>query len=232
MVRRSAADYIEKMSEEEKIKDALLLGMLPHVAFDGWGRKAMDAGARDAGYAPARVDLAFPDGARDMARHFCDWGDRRMLAALEKADMPGMRIRERIATAVRTRLEVVAPHREAVRVLLTYLALPANLPLATGALTRSVDAMWRAAGDQSTDVNFYTKRALLAGVYSTTVLVWLGDESADFSATWGFLDRRIADVMSLQALRGRSEKILCGLPDPLRLLRGFRAGTRTSAPTG
>ena len=64
-----------------------------------------------------------------------------MLAALEKADMPGMRIRERIATAVRTRLEVVAPHREAVRVLLTYLALPANLPLATGALTRNVDAM-------------------------------------------------------------------------------------------
>ena len=232
MAPGTAAAYIGDMSDEEKTKDALLLGMLPHVAFDGWGRKAMAAGARDAGYAATRLDLAFPGGARDMARHFCDWGDRGMLAALEKVDMPGLRIRERIATAVRTRLEVVTPHREAVRVLLTYLALPGNASLATGCLYRSVDAMWRAAGDEATDFNFYTKRALLAGVYSATVLYWLGDESDGFAESWGFLDRRIANVMSLQSLRGRTEKALCGLPDPFRLLRGLRAGPRTSAPSG
>ncbi|MHA1114091.1 MAG: COQ9 family protein [Alphaproteobacteria bacterium] len=220
------------MSDEEKVKDALLLGTLPHIAFDGWGRKAMEAGARDAGYARTRLDLVFPGGARDVAGHFCGWGDRRMLDALDRVEMPGLKIRERIATAVRTRIEVVTPHREAVRVLLSFMALPSNVPLATACLYRSVDAMWRAVGDRSTDFNFYTKRALLSGVYSATVLYWLADDSEDFAASWGFLDRRIANVMTLQSLRGRGEKFVCGLPNPFRLFRGARAEPRTSAQDG
>ena len=73
------------------------------------------------------------------------------------------------------------------------------------ALHRTVDKMWRAAGDKSVDFNFYTKRALLAGVYSSTTLFWLNDHSTGFSETWHFLDRRINDVMRLQKVRSKYE---------------------------
>ena len=63
--------------------------------------------------------------------------------------------------------------------------------------------MWYAAGDTSTDFNFYTKRATLAGVYSSTLLYWLNDRSPGSEATWGFLDRRIDDVMRIEKLKSR-----------------------------
>src|SRR3546814_10685041 len=71
------------------------------------------------------------------------------------------------------------------------LALPQNAATGLACLYRTVDAIWYAAGDRATDYNFYTKRALLAGVYSSTLLFWLNDKSENFAATWAFLDRRI-----------------------------------------
>ena len=54
--------------------------------------------------------------------------------------------------------------------------------------------MWRAAGQQDTDFSFYTKRATLAAVYSSTLLAWLADTSGDSATIEGFLDRRLGDV--------------------------------------
>ena len=60
-----------------------------------------------------------------------------------------------------------------------------------------VDEIWHAAGDQATDTSWYTKRALLAGVYSSTELYMLTDYSPEYADTWESLDRRLADVMRL-----------------------------------
>jgi ubiquinone biosynthesis protein COQ9 len=74
-----------------------------------------------------------------------------------------------------------------------------------------VSAIWYAAGDTATDFNYYTKRALLAGVYSATVLYWLDDKSEDFAKTWTFLDRRIADVMRVPQVLGALRERLGGI---------------------
>jgi ubiquinone biosynthesis protein COQ9 len=185
------------------LRDAILLAALPHVPFDGWTRRAMRRGAEDAGYDAAAADRAFPYGAADMVTHYSDLADRRMADELTRRDIGKMKIRERVATIIRVRLEQAAPHKDAVRRGLSVLALPPNAPAAMRALYRTVDAVWRAAGDTSTDWNFYTKRGLLAGVYSTTVLCWLDDVSDGSVETWEFLDRRIADVMRVPQLTGR-----------------------------
>ena len=65
------------------------------------------------------------------------------------------------------------------------------------------DAIWNALGDTSEDVNWYTKRATLSGVYSSTVLYWLGDDSEDNEDTWAFLDRRIENVMQIEKLKAQ-----------------------------
>ncbi|MCH9019003.1 MAG: COQ9 family protein, partial [Proteobacteria bacterium] len=145
--------------------------------------------------------------------------DRRMLAGLAKRDLESMRVRDRITAAVRVRLELNAKHREAIRMALTRAALPGRAPGAMRALWRTVDAMWRAAGDTATDYNFYTKRGLLVGVYASTLLYWLDDKSEGFDDTWAFLDRRIADVMRVPKAIGALKKCL---PDPGRVLRVLR----------
>jgi ubiquinone biosynthesis protein COQ9 len=87
----------------------------------------------------------------------------------------------------------------------------------------TVDAMWRSIGDTSIDFNFYTKRALLAGVYGSTFLFWLNDRSSDCSATWAFLDRRIENVMQVPKLRGKIMERLSRLPTPRRLAERMSA---------
>ena len=89
---------------------------------------------------------------------------------------------------------------------LALLALPLNAPLGLKLLYRTVDAIWYAAGDTSADFNFYTKRATLAGVFSSTLLYWLNDRSEGNEATWAFLDRRIDDVMRFEKFKGQFVK--------------------------
>ena len=55
-------------------------------------------------------------------------------------------------------------------------------------------------------MNWYTKRATLAGVYSSTVLYWLGDDSEGHEATWAFLDRRIENVMQIEKMKATVRK--------------------------
>ena len=201
-------------------REALLKAALPHVPFDGWTRTALQAGARDTGIEPALADNAFPGGMAELLEFYHGQADIEMVRALEAySDLAALKTREKVALAIRLRLEANAGYREAIRQALSFLALPTNAPLGAKCLYRTVDAIWYAAGDKATDFSFYTKRALLAGVYSATVLYWLNDKSEGSAETWTFLDRRIADVMKIYALRSRFDRFAEQLPDPFRLFR-------------
>ena len=205
----------------DKLRPKLLDAILAHVPFDGWSDRSLRLGAEDIGVDIATLSRAFPRGVAGVLAFWAAESDRAMLAALEEEDLDDMRVRERIATAVRARIEVNARHREALRLALGRAALPRYAPDALAALWRSVDAMWRAAGDSATDFNYYTKRGLLAGVYSSTLLYWLNDKSDGQVDSWAFLDRRIADVMRVPKAISRLKACL---PDPDRIIR--RAAAR------
>lgn len=207
----------------QTLRDDLIDAVLPHVPFDGWTHAALRRAAEEAGRSMDEAHRAFPHGPAGMVEHFSLMSDRRMLEALEKIDLASMRVPDRIAAAVHARLEQAAPHREAVRRAVAFLSLPHNAALGARCLYRTVDAIWRAAGDTATDWNFYSKRGLLAGVFGATVLYWLGDKSDGFSDTWAFLDRRLADVAQLQRTTGRIRERLSGLPRPFD---PYRAGRR------
>jgi ubiquinone biosynthesis protein COQ9 len=203
-------------------KDQLLEAILPHVDFDGWTDAALEAGVGALGVNISKVDRLFPGGVREIVGHFGDWADREMLATLGSMDLGAMKLRERVSLAVRVRLSALSPHRETVRRTFSYLSLPSNLSIGVRSMYKTVDSIWYAVGDKSADFSFYTKRALLAGVISATILFWINDESEDSADSWAFLDRRIADVMKIPALRSRLEKIACRAPDPFKILRTLR----------
>jgi ubiquinone biosynthesis protein COQ9 len=161
------------------------------------------AAVRDGAVTAEEASIAFPGGALDMIAYHSQRADRRMVAELEHRDLASMKLRDRITLAIRVRLEQNAAHREAVRRALAILAMPFNAPTAARLLYRTVDAMWYAVGDRSADFSYYTKRATLAAVYSSTVLYWLNDRSEGMTATWAFLDRRIEDVMRFERLKSQ-----------------------------
>jgi ubiquinone biosynthesis protein COQ9 len=210
----------------------LLVATLPHVAFDGWSDKALRAGAADIGLDEAMARNAFPGGPAELIEAFSAETDRRMLVELEKRDLASMRVPDRIAAGVRVRLELLTPHREAVQRGLSFLALPLNAPLGTRLLYRTVYAIWYAAGDTSTDYNFYTKRLLLSGVYSSTLLFWLNDRSEGFAETWGFLDRRIDGVLRVGGSFAKLASSVLDLPDRIFERRVQPGGARRRRKRG
>ncbi|MDE2230264.1 MAG: COQ9 family protein [Alphaproteobacteria bacterium] len=190
--------------DDRALRDKVVLAMLPDVPFEGWSRRALAHAARRLDLTEAESASLFPRGARDAIAAFSDWADHKTELALARENFARLKLRERIALGVRTRLAVLEPHREAVRRMLAFLALPANLLLGPRLLYRTVDMLWHAAGDRASDFSFYTKRGLLAGIYAATTLYWLDDKSPDHAATAEFLDRRIATVMQIPKLRARA----------------------------
>ena len=204
---------------------AVIDAALPHVAFDGWSDVTFKAAVRDSDTDETLADMLFPKGSVDLALAYHRLGDQQMVDALLRQDLSALRFRDRIAQAVKLRLEA-SSDREVVRRGTTLFALPQNAPLGAKAIWDTADTIWTALGDTSTDVNWYTKRATLSGVYSATVLFWLGDDSADHADTWAFLDRRIEDVMRIEKAKAhvRENPVLrAAFAGPTWLLSKVRA---------
>jgi len=206
----------------ESDRQDILLQALPNVPFDGWTRAVMTGAAKEAGITEARMRLAFPDGPMGLVTYFIAQGDEQMKTKLANDDIDTLKIREKITYAVRLWLELQEPNRDAVRRAITLLSLPLSAGAALRSLYGTVDAIWQAIGDTSTDYNFYTKRMILAGVFSSVLLQWLSDNSDDKEECWAFLDRRIANVMTFEKLKRRLPDVSGLATAPFRILGSLR----------
>ena len=213
---------------DAKLKDDLLDRFLGHAVFDGWTDTAFSAAAKDADISAAMAANLFPGGLLAVAAHFSDRADRHMVQTMEAADLAAMRVRDRIAFGVCARIKAIISHREAVRHLIGFLALPGHQGASAKCAWKTASEIWYAAGDRSSDFNHYTKRGLLVPVYGATVLYWLADNSDGFADTWAFVDRRIDDVLQVTSLKGRFEKAVKegfgGIKTPADLFKGFGRG--------
>jgi ubiquinone biosynthesis protein COQ9 len=189
---------MDEPSPLEKLRQRLALAVGEHAVFDGWSRAAVDSAAEKLGIDRAQARLAMPKTQAGLIDAYIQAVDRALQEHFTSKRLAKMKIREKIRAMVWHRLEIMAPAREAVRRGLATLAMPQNLPLAMRIGWRTADLMWRIAGDTSTDFNHYTKRMTLGGVYASTLLAWLDDDSDQWSDTAAFLDRRIDDVMKFE----------------------------------
>jgi len=225
--RAGHSNHIETMSDTpadrlDPVRRDLLAAALTHIPFDGWSAISLNKAARDIGVDAGTAAMAFPGGGGDLLDFFARDADSRMLARVGELGVTEMRMRDRIRTVVKTRIDVIAGHKEAERRALSLVAFPQHAALGLKALSRTVDLIWRAAGDTSTDFAFYTKRATLAAVYSATVLHWIADTSEDDADTWAFLDRRIENVMAFEKAKLRVKDKIGSAPSLASILSRLR----------
>ncbi|MEG8018852.1 COQ9 family protein [Sphingomonas sp. LR55] len=182
----------------DEIRAKLAPGIAANAAFDGWTDAARDMAAQAQGIDTDIAALAFKDGPVDMIDAWFAHIDSVMLAAVPPERLALMKVREKITALVEARLKATSIDRESLRRALAILALPQNLAKATRLGWRTVDTIWRAAGDVATDYNYYTKRTILLGVYASTITVFLDDESEGLAETRAFLGRRINGIMQFE----------------------------------
>ena len=216
----------KKPADDSALKAAVLEAALGHAVFDGFSDKTLARAAEETKTDKETLARLFPDGPLSLVEAFSVAADADMEASLSALDLKAMKIRARIAAAVMARIEALRPHKEAARRAAAFLTLPPHAALGARLVYRTVDAMWRAAGDSSTDFNFYTKRGILGAVYSATLLRWFTDTSAGESDTAAFLADRIENVMQFEKLKAQAKQVFERLPPLSDVLAAFGARGR------
>ena len=189
---------------------ALIRAMLVHVPFDGWSVASIEAAAADLGLDGAATQTLLPNGIKSALAGFVDMGDHHMAAAFAELEDKPKGVSATIKTLILLRLDAASPHRQAVTAALKILARPDYAPLATRIFARSIDRMWRLAGDRAVDFSFYSKRAILAGVFASCLAWWVANPSADAARRDAFVSARLKDAAILPKLTAPANKLAKG----------------------
>jgi len=179
----------------ETTEQALLDEALKLAPVHGWTRRTVALAGRALEMSEGETELLLPHGAADLAALLSRRHDARALSALADVHASNLKIRERIRRAVEARLDASAQDEPATRRWIGFLALPQNLALGSRLAWESADHLWRWAGDEATDENHYTKRAILAGILTAAMAVRMTEGRKQ---ALEFVDRRIDDVMRFE----------------------------------
>lgn len=207
-------------------KLAILNAALPQAAFDGWTDVTINKAAVAAGLPDGSAALYFPGGVIEVIRFWSQAMDKSAREQIDTLDLTTMKIRERVTQCVDIRLSQIGRHTEAARRAQARLSLPDGLSAGAAITWAASDMIWRAIGDTSTDANFYSKRAVLSAVLSSTAPVWLNDASPDKAEARAFLDRRIENVMQFEIAKARMRKMTANMPNPAEIVPAILGGLR------
>jgi ubiquinone biosynthesis protein COQ9 len=162
---------------------------LKNAIFDGWNQKLLENASISAGLDAQHHRILFPGGVADLFTYFVEETNRKMA---ENVKLDGLKTHEKIRACIIWRLEEIKQHKQVIK---SWLKALLPQPLTTlKASYSAVDAMWRLCGDTATDFNFYSKRAILAGVYGSGLLYFIEDSSEDDAKTWVFLNKSLQNV--------------------------------------
>ena len=176
-------------------QNQILEEMLKIAPFEGWGDAALRAATASCGLVRHYEKIAFKGGVDEVTTMLHNKIDAETLAQLDNEKLSKMKVRERIFNIIDRRFDIMSEYKPAIRKIVQFLAMPQNICLGTKLLWQMANDVWYAAGDKSTDFNYYTKRTTLMAVYSATLIFWLEDESENHSETSAFLSRRIENIM-------------------------------------
>ena len=191
--------------DNKKIKNDLVRAMLTHVPFDGWTWEAMEQGSIDIGFEKKKTSSLrikifknlYKNGPIDFIDIFSEIIDLEVIENYNLIKTKPERVPEKIKKIIMIRLNLCQNYKDAVRTSISLTARPENAKISLKILYRTCNSIWRIAGDKSTDFSFYTRRASLAAVYTSTLLFWLNDQSNDNIETELFLCRRLKDISKI-----------------------------------
>jgi AcrR family transcriptional regulator len=198
-------------ADRQRIVDAFL-ALLAETPIERIGFAALAARA-DVSLADLRAEF---NSATDILAAFMRETDRKVLAAgdPELAEEPA---RERLFDVLMRRIEILAPHKAAVRSIARSARRDPALAIALNRLSmRSQKWMLAAAGIDSAGLQGELRAQGLVVVMARTLRVWIDDDDPGLARTMAALDRELAS----------GERMLNFLGDLCRMIPRFGPGRR------
>ncbi|MDC3076227.1 COQ9 family protein [Paracoccaceae bacterium] len=139
---------------------------------------------------------------------FNDKLDEEMCVTFNAENNKNLGVTQTVKALVLYRLRASENYKSIIKTSLFFMAQPGNAYEAFKQLMKTSNKIWDIAGDTSTGRNFYTKRLILAGVYSSTLAYWLAKETRSIDGTEPFLDKRLDDVKNIGKISKQSIEVI------------------------
>ncbi|MBX7146205.1 MAG: COQ9 family protein [Alphaproteobacteria bacterium] len=208
---------------DDNLKKDLLYKALRYVPFQGWTQQSLKHAAKDLHIDDPKALRLFDDPIdKNMIIFFSHQADIRMIDEFITHDLSTMSIRNKVALAIKIRLQQNIQYQESIRRAVFIMMQPQNLMASMRCVYHTTNKIWYALKDKSTDYNFYTKRGLLGLVYISTLFYWLNDQSQGQHESWVFLERRIQEVLSIPKIIHNVKMLPAWVPSPRRFIRLWR----------
>ncbi|MBU6139951.1 MAG: COQ9 family protein [Proteobacteria bacterium] len=198
--------------DSPETKEKILKEFLQIAVFDGWNKEALVKAAANCGIGENFLPLIFENGLLDLAEFYLQSQNEKSLEVLE--NLEGKKIRDKIRLSLYARFEVEKENKIALQRLINFYFDPKNFtsfetgprPIfqALKACYKIADFIWQNIGDQSTDFNYYTKRATLGKIIFRAIPLFLKNGNIN-----NFIDAEIEKVMRFEKFKSAAKKTLC-----------------------
>ena len=181
----------------------ILLKILESHPFN-WDAVAM--AGEELGEPAGSVRLIVSNNIDNVLKNLYLYFENLLKNSIEEEDLSALRTHEKIRKIIELHFISIEPHKKALRSILHRGSLLSSPITFTNMLYQTVSHMWYAAGDQSTDYNFYTKRLILSAVYTPTLFYWL--EGNNLEETMKYCDKKLSQVSKVPKLKNQIKTAL------------------------
>ena len=196
---------------EISLKKNLMMKMLDQVPNLGWTWKALHEGAKTAKKAKnsdkKELQNLFDNKISNIISTFNDKLDEDMYVIFNAENNKNLGTTDTVKTLILSRLKASENYKSIIKTSLFFMAQPRNAYDAFTQVMKTSNKIWEIAGDTSSGGTFYSKRLILSGVYSSTLVHWLAKEDRGAKESEGFLDRRLEDVKKFGKLSKQSIEV-------------------------
>ncbi|WP_253299830.1 COQ9 family protein [Wolbachia endosymbiont of Chironomus riparius] len=201
--------------KDDKI-NLIIDSLIRVIPFEGVSDKTLLKVCKDLNL--ANSFCKFQNGIYSALEYIAEDFNNLMKIELQSCNLEDYKIRERIKLAIKINLKNYAKlpnYREFLKNILSFSIFPRNIYFSSKILYRTINTIWYGIYDESTDINYYTKRLILSGLYSSTVLFFINDYSDNFTNTLSFLDRRIENIIKFQKFKSYFKEIIFNIHNRL-----------------
>ena len=173
-----------------------------YVILNGWNEKLIDSLCNKKKYTNAQIISLFPEGYINILEFYLSCVNDNLITECKKIDLIRLKTHERIKKIIMLKIKNHEGEKKLVKKTLITLMSPRFSKLSLSSLYRTVDQIWYIAGDNSTDFNFYTKRIILASVYTSTIIYWCF-RNKDITETEIFLEKQLKKVSRIPKIKNK-----------------------------
>ncbi len=143
-----------------------------YIELYGWNDQIFKSVTDSSKYTIEETKILFPLGYKSLLIFYLDNLNKEVNRTIQKKKLSNLKTHEKIKELILIRLKFNEKEKQLIKKTIYALMLPNNSKISLTSLYKTIDSIWYLAGDNSTDFNYYSKRIILAMIYSNVLFYW------------------------------------------------------------